>query len=269
MQPKVSVILPVYNCEAFIHQSIRSILDQTYQELEFIIIDDCSTDNTLAIIKRIQDDRIKLILKTKNTGYVESLNTGIAEAKGEYIARMDADDISLPERIEKQVVFLDNHKDVAVVATKINLIDYKENQMGDWKNDKLTNTAADIIDYLPKGNCICHPSIMAKKEVLEYYKYDTNQYGSEDWDLWLRLTAEGYRIEKLPEVLLYYRTSPTSVSAIIDQSIGVLQKANKARKRYLIKRLKAFSFNSFDVKVCYYLVHTQLRIIKHYLISSN
>jgi glycosyltransferase involved in cell wall biosynthesis len=267
MQPQVSVILPVFNCEKYIFKSVTSILNQTFKNLECIIIDDCSTDNTIAVIETIDDDRIRLIRKKHNTGYVESLNMGIREAKGKYIARMDADDISLPERLAKQVDFLDHHQHTAVVATKIKLIDENDVITGNWKNDQLTHTSADIISYLPKGNCLCHPSMMIQRSVLEEYTYDTNQYGSEDWDLWLRLIANGYVIEKLPEVLLHYRITTDSVSATIDRSIGVLQKANRVRKKYLIKRLRQGRFNRFDLRVTYYLLHTNLRIIKQNLTS--
>jgi glycosyltransferase involved in cell wall biosynthesis len=264
MQHKVSVILPVYNGEPFILKAVNSILYQTFTDLECIIIDDCSTDNTVVLINELKDSRIKLIIKPQNTGYVESLNMGIQLATGKYIARMDADDISLPERLAQQVDFLDKHPETTVVATKIKLIDKDDKLIGDWKNDKLTHTAEDIVAYLPKGNCICHPSIMVRKEILDQYPYDTNQYGSEDWDLWLRLTADGYRIEKLPEVLLYYRTTGTSVSAVLDTSLGVLQKANAVRKKYLVKRFKAFRLNQIDGRVCFYLLHTQLRIMKQF-----
>jgi glycosyltransferase involved in cell wall biosynthesis len=268
MQPKVSIILPVYNGEAYILKAVNSMLRQTFADFECIIIDDCSTDQTVELVNTLQDNRIKLIVKPNNTGYVKSLNMGIQLATGTYIARMDADDIALPERLGKQVDYLDNHPETAVVATKIKLMDENDTLTGDWKNDQLTHTAKDIVQYLPKGNCICHPSIMARKEILDKYPYDTNQYGSEDWDLWLRLTADGYRIEKLPDVLLQYRTTNTSVSAVLDTSLGVLQKANIVRRKYLAKRFKSFRLTQLDLRVCFYLLHTQLRIMKQFLTST-
>ena len=113
-EPLVTVLLPAYNSEAFVRESLQSILDQTFTDFELIVIDDASTDGTVALVKAFQDSRIRLVQKPHNTGYTDSLNNGIRLARGRYIARMDADDISLPHRFQKQVQFLDAHPDVAL-----------------------------------------------------------------------------------------------------------------------------------------------------------
>ena len=121
--PLISVIMPCYNREKYIVEAIESILNQTYTNFEFIIIDDCSTDNTFEIVKEYakKDNRILALKKDKNYCYVHSLNKGIEIAKGKYIARMDDDDISLPERFEKQVEFLEKNEDIIALGTFIEI----------------------------------------------------------------------------------------------------------------------------------------------------
>ena len=123
----VSVVMSVYNAEKYLDLAIESILNQSFRDFEFIIIEDCSTDNSLEILKNYaeKDSRIKIIQKTENKrmkGFIENLNIGLEEAKGKYIARMDADDISHPSRFDKQVVFLETHSDIFMVGSYINFI---------------------------------------------------------------------------------------------------------------------------------------------------
>ncbi len=120
--PRITVIMPVYNCELYIKEAIDSILNQTFTDFEFLIIDDASTDKTVSIIKEYKDFRIQLIEKEGNKGISDSLNYGLKVAKGEYIARMDGDDISLPERFVKQVTFLDSNPDVILCGSNFGII---------------------------------------------------------------------------------------------------------------------------------------------------
>ena len=134
--PLVSVIMSVYNGEKYLVQAIDSILNQTYQNFEFIIIDDCSTDNSSHILQEYaqKDSRIKIIKKEKNIGikgFIKNLNLGISIAKGKYIARMDADDISLPERFQKQVDFLENNPEITLVGAQLNLINEQNKITGE------------------------------------------------------------------------------------------------------------------------------------------
>ena len=134
--PLVSVIMSVYNGEKYLVQAIDSILNQTYQNFEFIIIDDCSTDNSSHILQEYakKDSRIKIIKKEKNIGikgFIENLNLGISIAEGKYIARMDADDISLPERFQKQVTFLENNPEIFMVGAQIDFINEKNEIIGE------------------------------------------------------------------------------------------------------------------------------------------
>jgi len=247
--PTISIILPAYNSAAFIKDAIDSVLNQTLTDFEFIIINDGSTDNTDALIKNYTDPRINYIINQQNQGLIATLNRGIQIAKGEYIARMDADDICLPDRLAIQKQWLDAHPKTAVVATLVEFIDEKNTIKGHWKLDKETITAAAIKKTLPIENCIAHPSIMGRKSLLLHYPYDTKQKHIEDYDLWLRLVADGQIIEKVPQVLLQYRVHSTSVTNTQLRKDNFFYKHMSFKKRYITTRIRNKKFNAFDVTV--------------------
>lgn len=248
--PKITVLMPVYNCALYIKEAVDSILNQTYSDFEFLIIDDASTDGTIDLIKDYTDTRIKLIEKPVNTGYTNSLNFGLSIAKGEYIARMDGDDISLPERFEKQVEFLNENKDVVLCGTALKIIDsdrvicYPEFH----ENIKLE---------MLKHNCIIHPSVMFRKSVLDFYsiKYDLSKEPAEDYNLWTKLLLYG-KLYNFQEVLLYYRMHPSQVSqkrinfqidSSIETQIQLLNNLNLKYDKSLINSVlkKVFQNNTF------------------------
>lgn len=204
--PRITVLMPVYNCELYIKESIDSILNQTFSDFEFIIIDDASTDETLSIIRSYDDNRIKLIKKPLNTGYTNSLNHGLSIAKGEYIARMDGDDISLPERFAKQVAFLDTNPETVLIGTFFKIIG----------RDKII-TVPEYHDAIKlamlKDCCIAHPTVIIRKSCLDKFSliYDEKKEPAEDYDLWTRLLAVG-KLHNLQEVLLHYRVHSSQVS---------------------------------------------------------
>lgn len=228
--PKISVILPVYNCEQFIYEAVNSVLLQTYEDFELLIIDDCSTDNTLKIVEKFKDSRILIIQKEKNTGYTDSLNYGVTIANGEYIARMDGDDICLPERFEKQVTFLDNNSNIALCGTAIKII-------GEDRIIRHPLKHEDIAIKLCFGNSFCHPSVMGKKEVFLENRYDKNFEPAEDYDLWTRLAFKE-ELANLDEVLLFYRVHKNQISNT---------KSNIQFKKAFHSKLSMFSkFNPFE-----------------------
>jgi glycosyltransferase involved in cell wall biosynthesis len=202
--PIVSVVLPVFNCEKYIFESVTSVLNQTFTDFELLIIDDCSTDATLSIIKSISDARIILLEKPKNTGYTDSLNYGISIAKGKFIARMDADDVCLPNRFAKQVAFLNENPEVILCGTAIQMI-------GSDKKLHHPVTHEEILVKLCFGTSFCHPSIMARKEVLWENNYDKSFEPAEDYELWTRLAFLG-KLANLDAVLLQYREHPQQIS---------------------------------------------------------
>lgn len=206
MGPLISVVLPVYNCEAYVSGSVNSILGQSFGDFELLIIDDASTDATIPEIKTISDDRIRLIEKERNSGYTDSLNLGISMAKGKYIARMDGDDISLPERFSRQVDFLESHPDVILCGTAFRIL-------GTPTVISVPETHEQIKAALLKASCFAHPSVMVRKSALERLSlvYDKQFEPAEDYDLWTRLVGFG-KLHNLQEVLLEYRIHENQVS---------------------------------------------------------
>ncbi len=204
--PKITVLLPVYNCEMYVKTAVESIVNQSYTDFELLIIDDASTDATVSIIKSIDDSRIQLIEKQVNTGYTNSLNYGLKLSKGEYVARMDGDDISYPERFTKQIAYLETHPDVVVCGTTYKIV-------GNDKRISLPENHEAIKLGLLWGNCIAHPSVMIRKECLDVFsiQYDSEREPAEDYDLWVRLLAIG-KLHNLQEVLLEYRLYHNQVS---------------------------------------------------------
>jgi glycosyltransferase involved in cell wall biosynthesis len=205
--PLVSVIMPVYNCGAFVREAIDSILDQTLSDFELLIIDDCSTDNTLAVITSYSDPRIRVIQKKKNTGYVDSLNTALAISRGEYLARMDGDDISVITRLEKQVSFLRDNADIALCGTWYQML--HSGKIIQHPTDHEAIKIA-LLDYCAVG----HPTVMVRKNFIDAHKltYKPDYRPAEDYELWTRIAAHG-KMANVPEVLLLYRSHEGQVSS--------------------------------------------------------
>lgn len=246
--PAVSVVLPAYNCEKYIAKSIESVLHQTFTDFEFIIINDGSTDRTEEIIKSFSDPRILYQVNNTNKGLVFTLNKGIDIANGRYIARMDGDDIALPDRFEKQLNYLDKKNNVDLLATVVSLIDENDNQCGTWRSDERNTSEKDIRKQLPKDNCIAHPTVMGKTETFKKYKYDHTQSQSEDYDLWLRMMSGGVIIHKLPEPLLLHRILASSFTR--SNKKNVFWKIGETQLRFAWQqfrkgRLSLFTWKTF------------------------
>jgi hypothetical protein len=209
--PTVSVIMPVYNAERYVAQAIESILAQTFTDFEFIIIDDGSTDSSLKILQKYaaKDTRIKLISR-ENKGFVPTLNEMLSQAKGEFIARMDADDIAMPERFAHQVEFLQRQPQVVCLGGSQEWIDEADNLLAVCE-------AAEHNDYIQQlalaGHTpINHPSAMIRRTaILAVGGYEQQLEPSEDLDLWLKLGEIG-ELANLKEVVVKYRLHSQSVS---------------------------------------------------------
>ena len=228
---KVSVIMPVYNSELYLKESVDSILAQTFTDFELICIDDCSTDNSLSILKTFADQRIKIIDQKKNGGVALARNAGISVSVGEYIAFLDADDIAYPTRLQKQVTFLDQHLEAAVVFSKVRLVDVYGNPNGKWLDDELHVTPTQIASRIAIANCVSQPAAMLRKNAIEDKPYSTAYKDSEDWGLWLQLLSEGKSLHKLDEVLVDYRIRPNSETQ--RSNAQPLQKKIRFRETYL------------------------------------
>ena len=249
LKPLVSVIMSVYNGEQFLQQAIESILSQTYPNWEFIIIDDASNEATRNILRQYKNDpRFKIIRQDTNRGLTKNLNQAIEFSKGEFIARMDADDISLSDRFEKQVNFLQQHFETAAVFGLVELIDENGNSSGQWDDDIKAITYQRIRRRLPFSNCVAHPSVMMRKDVLQQYKYNEEQVHSQDWDLWLRMVSDGKIVEKINAPVLLYRIHKNSVTKISNKKSAFL-KMHKSYKPYLKQVWKEKKLNSFNVLV--------------------
>lgn len=232
-EPKVTVLLPVYNSARFLGDALDSILAQTWVDFEILAIDDGSTDESLAILQACQDPRLRIIEHPHNRGLIASLNEGIAEAGGQYIARMDADDRMTPERLAEQVAFLEAEPEVAVVGTFVEFINVDGEVTGSWNTDRATPDEASISAMLPRTNCLAHPSVMIRRSALGGLRYDPRQPGAEDWDLWLRMRARGLRIAKLPKVLLQYRVHAGSIMAGAKRTVSYEHRLLGQRRRIL------------------------------------
>lgn len=216
--PKISVLMPAYNSEAYIAEAIESILNQTFSDFEFLIINDGSTDKTADIVAQYAkvDKRIKFIDNKKNQGLIAVLNQGLDLARGEYIARMDSDDISMPERFEKQISYMDANPDVGMVGTAGQ----------NFGADNTVNYSPEIVDVveLLRGVGFYHPSVMIRKSVLDEHnlRYDKDFYLVEDHELWTRM-LKVTKLRNIPDVLLRYRVHSNSVSVTNSR----LQETNK------------------------------------------
>ena len=206
--PRISVIMPVYNCAPYLREAINSVLGQSFSDLELLIIDDASSDETVDIIKEFEDIRIRLIQKPINTGYTESLNLGLKIARGELIARMDGDDISDLSRFALQIKEFDGNPDLKLCGSWIKIIDNGCVFQFPTLHDAIK---VEFLEYC----CIAHPSVMFRRMFMEQNKlsYDKTYEPAEDFDLWTRMIKLGTFIN-IPKVLLYYREYQSQTSQV-------------------------------------------------------
>ncbi len=211
--PLVTVLMTVYNGLPYLPEAIDSILNQTFTDFEFLIIDDGGTDDSGVCIAAYQDKRIRLEKNEQNIGQVASLNKGLSLAKGRYIARMDQDDISLPDRLRQQVDFLEQHSEVAVVGTWGYKINSQGDKVGLWR--KQIDDYGHFIGYLTWGhNPLWHPAVMFRREiVLQVGGYDPSVAPVEDYKLWTQLAIHRYMAKNVPENLFLYRVHNTQQSS--------------------------------------------------------
>jgi len=210
-EPLVSVIMPAYNAEKFIGEAIDSILNQTFKDFEFIILDDCSTDKTWEIIQEYakKDERIIPVKNEKNLKISATLNRGIEMAKGKYIARMDADDWSYPQRFEKQVHYLEENTDVVIVGSVIEVAD---SNMVVLNLRKYPLDDKSIRSTILKYSTFAHPSVTYRRgEAVKCGMYNIKLFDSEDYDFYFRIGNFG-KFANYPDTLLKLRTHRESVS---------------------------------------------------------
>lgn len=211
--PVVSVLMPVYNAERYVGEAVRSILEQTFSDFEFIVIDDGSTDRSGEQLAELAagDSRMRLV-RRPNTGYLRALNEGLAYCSGEFVARMDADDVSLPERFERQIDYLRAHPDCLAVGCGMLRIDADGDPIC---AEPMPTAHEEIVARLLKGlGALPHPGAMIRREaIVAAGGYREAYYGAEDHDLWLRLADRG-QLANLPEPLVKCRIHPENFTFV-------------------------------------------------------
>ncbi len=208
----VTVLLPMYREEPrHALESIKSIVNQTYTDLEIIIIFDDPLNVSLVdlIINNIHDERIDYLRNKENIGLPLSLNKGVAMAKGKYIVRMDGDDISLADRIEKQVAFMESNMDISLSGTYASIIDFDGNVIGEYKKPIDEKS---VRDYLHFGSSVIHPSWIVKRKVFEQIGAYDDIVPAQDYAFLIKLCNSGHKVANLPLVLLKYRVLSDSIS---------------------------------------------------------
>jgi hypothetical protein len=206
--PRVSVVMPLFNAAPYVEKAVRSVLEQTYRDFELIIVDDGSTDGSAETVRAITDPHIRLITKA-NEGIASALNAGVAAARGEFIARMDADDVAMPERLARQVAYMDAHSELGLLGTWAEIVDADGTRVSAFEHPV---THERIQHDLLFDTPFAHPTMLIRRALLgSVGGYDGDPAIFEDHDLWRRMITRT-RGANLPEHLLRYRRLPTSLS---------------------------------------------------------
>lgn len=238
--PLISVAMPCYNNAPYVAEAIESMLNQTFTDFELIILDDCSSDNSAEVIKSFTDKRIVYHRNEQNTGLANNLNIGLQMARGKLIARMDSDDISLPERLQTQVDFLEAHPDIDLCSCGMELFG-KDNQVWIRESDpeqiKIT-----MLFYSP----VLHASSMWRRASFEQHNlyYRQEAFPAEDYDLWARAVASGCSLANIPQVLYRYRIHGEQVTKTDDRA---KLRNGQIQTEYLKKSLSSLS--ETDIKL--------------------
>jgi glycosyltransferase involved in cell wall biosynthesis len=230
----VTVLMSVYNDAEYLSDAIDSVLGQSFEDFEFIVVDDGSTDGSGDVVAGYRDPRL-VVVRQAHRGLVGALNRGLSMARGRYVARQDADDVSLRDRLLKQAAFLDAHGDIALVGSAVGLIDeggrLLREQAYPEEHSELCGLLEQVINPLP------HSTVMFRRDaVIALGGYDERFPKAQDYALYLRLTEE-FRVASIPEMLVLLRTRPDSVTFTDDQG-DQLRSALLARSLALVRRLQ-------------------------------
>jgi GT2 family glycosyltransferase len=204
MTPRVTVLVPVYRGAEIVGKAIESVLTQTFEDFELLLVDDCSPDDSVAVIESYDDPRIRLLRNEENLGQIGTLNRGLREARGAYIARLDQDDRCLPKRLELQVAILDAEPSVALVGGWMTIVDEAGNRMA-WLDGRLDDYVEFLVDILTNQLKLGHPAVTFRREaVLALGGYDESIALAEDKDLWRRLALAGHEARIVTEPVVLY-----------------------------------------------------------------
>ena len=252
--PKVSVIIPVYNREAYLGPAIESVLAQTFADFEVVVVDDGSTDRSRDVARTYRDARVRLLCHDRNMGLPTTRNAGIDAARGRYIAFLDSDDIALPTRLAKQVAFLDRHPDYAAVGAWIDWMDAAGRPLGRIKRRPIAAPDVAALRLFRQG--IENTASMARRAILREYRHDERFEVTEDFELWARVAAV-HPIANLPEVLVRRRAHEQQTSKDRDEQtrfyrqviyaaqlrlLGVAYTEEDLRRHHLLRRMRKSGF---------------------------
>ena len=225
--PQVSVVIPVYNRDAYVGAAIDSILAQTFTDFEVVVIDDGSTDRSRDVVRSYGDPRVRLLCHERNQGLPKTRNAGVDNARGRYLAFLDSDDVAYPTRLAKQVAFLDRHPDHAAVGAWIDWMDEHGHPLGRVKRRPLTAPDVAALRLFRQG--IENTASMARTAVLREYRHNERFAVSEDFELWARIAAQ-HGIANLPEVLVRRRAHPRQTSKDKDEHTRLYRQAIYAQQ---------------------------------------
>lgn len=274
LDPLISIIMPAYNSARFISKSIQSVLSQSFTNFELIIINDGSTDETDAIVSRYIDPRINYVIKEKNTGLIESLNLGLTLAKGNYIARLDSDDLMVSNRLELQSKVLNDNADIHFVTSNVEIISEDGNSL------TFTNWSFNSNEYkfnLMLRQCICHSSVMFRRSIIGVIGvYDLKWLHAEDYDYWLRI-SKNFNFYQIPVVLTKWREVSTGISNSNNsfqenQALAISKEGIKKQFNYDIEINFLKFLKNPNIKDRYFLTEVDLTFFKHlreYSLQNN
>ena len=260
---KMTVLMPVYNTpEEYLRAAIDSILNQTFTDFEFIIVDDGSTNNAVDVVKSYHDKRIRFVQNEKNMGLSAVRNKLMSLATNEYVAWADSDDIYLPTRLEKQNAYLDNHPDVSCVGGSYEL--FPQHHVRQLPEKVL------LLDML-RGNIISQSIVMYRRQDFKHLSYDTSLTVAEDYDFWVRALLKGLKLANFPEVLFKYCWHENNISHKKD----IMKKDTQKVKDMIIqnltsdiniqKRLPCLFEETVGVKIPFYKVKFKNNVTRYYL----
>ena len=237
--PLVSILMPVFKTAPYLREAIDSMLSQTFTDFELIVLNDCSPDDAEDILDTYTDSRIVRYKGEKNTGLSNVLNVGIGMARGKYIARMDSDDLSLPDRLQIQVDYLETHPDIDLVSVGMQLFGAKEDI---WLREQNPEKVKIIALFFSP---ILHASSMWRRDSFEKYnlRFRQEMVPAEDYDLWTRALAKGLKLVNLRQVLYKYRIHPEQATT---QTEKTTEKSRLVQQNYLSATLPSLSQKNRD-----------------------
>lgn len=246
----MSIIIPAFNASMHIFAAVESCLKQSYRDIEVIVIDDESTDPTIEVLSQVKDSRLKIVPQT-HTGVTGAFNHGLRIASGEVIARMDADDLMHPEKIMKQVAFLDAHPEIGVVSCLVNYGGDRKTQEGyarhvDWINTLISPEEISLNRFVDSP--VCNPSVLFRSNLIDQFGAARAGDFPEDYEMWLRWMDAGVQFAKVPEVLFTWNDLPSRLTR--NDARYSPEAFERAKIEYLVKFIRQHNPEARPVYVC-------------------